>query len=142
MNTNRNATRPRDAWRTTTSGAEGQAPERAAILREGADVWVPGTSGGTASRPGDRPTRSLVAASVDGRDYLVGGRCLQDAPTSRKPRGTGEPPRQASFSGGIFCAVTGTNRVVSGHVLGDRLLMYDVPRIDKVVASMCLTCQV
>ena len=109
-------------------------------FEKGADVVsVPGTSGGTASRPGDRPTRSLELVSVDGRDYLVGGRCFECANLTKAAgdwRADDKP-----FSGGIFCAVTGTNRVVSGHVLGDRLLMYDVPRIDKVVASMCLTCE-
>ena len=109
-------------------------------FEKGADVVsVPGTSGGTVSRPGDRPTRSLELVVVDGRDYLLGRSCFQCANLT-KPAGDWRADDEP-FAGGIFCAVKGTNRVVSGHVLGDRLLMYDVPRIDEVVASMCVTCE-
>lgn len=138
-------TRKRDAPQGCVVDHDERAPRGKRLsaprsFEKGADVVsVPGTSGGTASRPGDRPTRSLELVSVDGRDYLVGGRCFECANLTKAAgdwRADDKP-----FSGGIFCAVTGTNRVVSGHVLGDRLLMYDVPRIDKVVASMCLTCE-
>ena len=133
-------TRKRDAPQGCVVDRDERAPRGKRLsaprsFEKGADVVsVPGTS-----RPGDRPTRSIELVSVDGRDYLVGGRCFECANLTKAAgdwRADDEP-----FSGGIFCAVTGTNRVVSGHVLGDRLLMYDVPRIDKVVASMCLTCE-
>lgn len=121
---------------------KGERPSAPRSFDKGADVVsVPGTSGGAArGGPGRGPARSLELVSVHGRDYLVGGRgCFECADLTR-PAGDWRADDRP-FAGGIFCAVKGTNRVVSGHVLGDRLLMYDVPRIDKVVASMCVTCE-
>ena len=83
-------------------------------FEKGADVVsVPGTSGGTVSRPGDRPTRSLELVVVDGRDYLLGRSCFQCANLT-KPAGDWRADDEP-FAGGIFCAVKGTNRDRSGR---------------------------
>ena len=70
-------TRKRDAPQGCVVDRDERAPRGKRLsaprsFEKGADVVsVPGTS-----RPGDRPTRSIELVSVDGRDYLVGGRCF------------------------------------------------------------------